>query len=75
MLMIIKRKMNSVHLLHFETQTCSGWTKGAVVGVCDSRERKCVFSLDFQPFGPSVLDGARSKVVLCDEGYTWTLIW
>ena len=29
-----------------------------------SRERKCVFSLDLQSFGPSVLDGARSKVDL-----------
>ena len=24
----------------------------------------CAFSLDFPPFGPSVLDGARSKVDL-----------
>ena len=24
----------------------------------------CAFSLDFRPFGPSVLDGARSKAVL-----------
>ena len=34
-----------------------------------SRERKCALSLDFRPFGPSVLDGARSKVDLRGEGY------
>ena len=34
-----------------------------------SQERKCVFSLDFRSFGPSVLDGAKSKVVLRGEGY------
>ena len=27
------------------------------------RERESTFSLDFLPFGPSVLDGARSKAV------------
>ena len=27
----------------------------------------CSFSIDFRPFGPSVLDGARSKVALCGE--------
>ena len=40
-----------------------------------SRERKCAFSLDFRSFGPLVLDGARSKVVLRGEGYAWTPIW
>ena len=39
------------------------------------RERVCDFSLNFPAFGPSVLFGPRSKVVLCGEGYTWTLIW
>ena len=33
-----------------------------------SRERKCVFSLDFRSFGPSVFDGARTKTVLRGEG-------
>ena len=33
------------------------------------RERKCDLSLDFRPFGLSVLDGARSKVALRGEGY------
>ena len=42
---------------------------------CESRERKCDFSVDFQPFGLSVLDGARSKVDLRGEGYEWTPIW
>ena len=41
----------------------------------ESRGRKCNFSLDFRPFGPSVLDGARSKVVLRGEGYAWTLVF
>ena len=40
-----------------------------------SRERKRAFSLDFLSFGPSVLDGARSKVVLRGEDYAWTPIW
>ena len=38
-------------------------------------EREITFSLDFRPFGPSVLDEARSKVVLRGEGYAWILIW
>ena len=41
----------------------------------DFRERRHTFSLDFRPFGPSVLDGARSKDVLRGEGYALTLIW
>ena len=45
-----------------------GW-RDVVAGFVISRERKCTFSLDFLPFGPSVLDGARSKVDLRDEGY------
>ena len=44
---------------------CSG------LGFLKSRERKCAFSLDFRSIGPSVLDGARRKVVLRDEGYAW----
>ena len=39
------------------------------------RERESYFSLDFSLFGPSVLDGARSKAVLRGEGYAWTPIW
>ena len=41
----------------------------------ESRERVCDFSLDFQPIGPSVLDGARNKVALRSEDYTWAPIW
>ena len=39
------------------------------------RERESAFSLDFLPFESSVLDGARSKVVLCSKSYAWTPIW
>ena len=39
--------------------------------VFESRGRKCAFSLDFRPIGPSVLDEARRKVVLRGEGYAW----
>ena len=35
----------------------------------------CAFSLYLRPFGQSVLNGARSKVVLRGEGYVWTPIW
>ena len=47
----------------------------AVAGFCDFRERMSSFSLDLRSFGPSVLDGAKSKVDLRGEGYAWTLIW
>ena len=36
-----------------------------------SRERKCVFSLDFQSIGPSVFDRERRKVALRGEGNAW----
>ena len=40
------------------------------------RERKSDFSLDFPAFGPSVLVGARNKVVLHDKGYAWApILW
>ena len=39
------------------------------------RERRCAFSLDLRSIGPSVLDGATSKVVLRCEGYSWAPIW
>ena len=38
------------------------------------RERKSDFSLDFSTFGPSVLVGPRSKVVLRCKGYAWAPI-
>ena len=46
----------------------------AVAAVLCFRERRCALSLDFRPIGPSVLDGARSKVALRDKGYAWALI-
>ena len=69
--MRIRQKLNSL-LLHLKSKNRAvrQWAE-----ICDSRERKSVFSLDFPPFGPSVLDEARSKVVLRDEGYAWTMIW
>ena len=39
------------------------------------RERRCAFSLDLWSIGPSVFDGARSKVALRGEGYVWAPIW
>ena len=39
------------------------------------REReRAFFSLDLRLFGPSVLNGARSKVALRGEGYVWAPI-
>ena len=45
------------------------------VQILSFRERKCAFSLGFWPLGPSVLDGARSKVILRGKGYACTPIW
>ena len=39
------------------------------------REREGSFSLDLWPFGPLVLDRARSKAALRDKGYAWAPIW
>ena len=44
-------------------------------GFLSFRERESSFSLGFRPFGPSIFDGARSKVALRDEGYAWAPIW
>ena len=69
--------MNSVHLLQKDQKTGRSWEKDAVGWNFDflERERESTFSLDFQPIGPSVLDGARSKVALRGEGYEWVPIW
>ena len=64
--------MNSVYLLQLRDQKRERCSRLLVV---ISRERKCSFSLEFWPFGLSVLDGVRSKVVLRGEGYVWALIW
>ena len=39
------------------------------------RERESSFSLDFLPFGPSVLDGARSKVVVRPKKFQFLEKW
>ena len=44
------------------------------IGFLSFRVRESSFSLDLRPFGQSVLDGARSKVVLRGEGYAWASI-
>ena len=64
--------MNNVHLLHFETKN---GRRGSELGIVISRERVSAFSLDLRSIGPSVFDGARSKVVLRGQGYVWTPIW
>ena len=56
----------------FKTQTCRRCSGHEI---CDFRERESHFSLDLRSFRPSVLDGARSKVDIRDEGYAWTSIW
>ena len=54
----------------------SGWNGFySEVHILSFRERMCAFSLGFWSFGPSVLDGARSKVALRGEDYAWTPIW
>ena len=40
-----------------------------MAGISGFREIRSSFSLDLWSFGPSVLDGARSKVDLRGEGY------
>ena len=42
----------------------SGWTDVQKVRFQIFRERRSSFSLDLRSFGPSVLNGARSKVDL-----------
>ena len=62
----IKRQKSSSSPIWLKT--CSRF------GETSFRERKCDFSLDFPAFGPSVLFGPRSKVVLHGKGYAWALI-
>ena len=75
MLMRMRQNSNSVHLLHLENKWAVAGTDMQWLGFVIFRERESVFSLDFRPFGPSVLNRARSKVVLRGEGNAWTLIW
>ena len=48
-------------------------TDGGLAGLSFS-ERMCTFSLDFLTVGPPVFDGARRKVVLRDEDFTWVSV-
>ena len=66
-----KTKCNSL-LLHGKHKKTAVSSRS--VEFSSFRERRSS-SLDFWLFGPSVLDGARSKVDLCGEGYAWTPIW
>ena len=69
--------MNSFHLLQKDQKTAVCWRGDAVAGflIFLEREKENTFSLRFWPIGPSVLDGARSKVALRGEGYAWAQIW
>ena len=71
-----KDKIANNLLLHFfETNRAVGWNRCSSLEICDFRERRSSFSLDLWSIGPSIFDGARSKVVLRGEGYGWTPIW
>ena len=70
-----KTKLVNSFLPQFEAQKrqCAG---GEAVGWnLRFLERESTFSLGFRPIRSSVLDGARSKVALCGEGYAWAPIW
>ena len=72
-------KHEECHLLHLLAKWAkvgSGWNGFySECEILSFREKRCAFSLDFRPIGPSILDGARSKVALRGEGYAWALIW
>ena len=64
--------MNNVVFFILSTkwaESCSRWEVGCSGWGFSFLERERTFSLDFQPIGPSVFDGARSKVALHGEGY------
>ena len=72
------QKPNSDLLLQTKkTKNVQKVKKDAVAWFFDflERERESTFSLDFRPFGPLVLDGARSKVTLRGKDYAWAPIW
>ena len=77
LLMIMRQKSQIVVFFSKlkDQKSCSREKGDAVVRYFISKERVCSFSLDFWPFGPSVLDEARSKVDLRGEGYAWAPIW
>ena len=68
--------LNSLLLNYLKAKNVKGLNKVQKVRFLNYRERKCALSIDFRPFGPSILDGARSKAILRGEGYTWTpILW
>ena len=67
------KKMNSIIFSNLKTKwAVAGLQK---ISFVIFSERGSAFSLGFRSIGPSVFDGARSKVVLRSEGYAWTPIW
>ena len=60
----IKQKRKEKFSSHFAGSGSGG-------GKSNSRERKFNFFLDLLAFGPSVLVGPRSKIVLRCKGYSW----
>ena len=70
-----KTKLRKVVFFILETNRAIGWRRCSGLEICDFKERRSSFSLDFRRFGPSILDGVRNKVDLSGEGYAWTPIW
>ena len=66
---------NSLLLHFFEANRVVGWKRCSSLEICDFIKRRSSFSPDLRSIGPSVFDGARSKVVLRSKGYAWTPIW
>ena len=70
------KKCNSVIFSNLKTKRGSGMeTVLQWLDIWIFRERESVFSIGFRSIGPLVFDGARNKVALRGEGYTWVLIW
>ena len=66
--------MNSCLLKTKRGNVQKGLGRCSSLGFCDFRKRRSSFSLDLRPFGSSFLGGARSKVDLRGEGYSWITI-
>ena len=75
MLMRIRQKLNSVIFFILKNKWAVAGTNWQWLGFEIFRGKESSFSLDFWPFGPLVLNGARSKFDLCGEGYAWIPIW
>ena len=74
--MIIRQKHEQYSSPKIEHKNVQYLDSGAVAGQFEIfRERESTLSLDFRSIGPSVFDGARSKVALRGEGYAWAPIW